>query len=196
MTTVADPLAGYREELNSGSRTTLTFNGMEDCPVDEGDMFELRSCMIVITGKRRVKRDKRWWWIVTFDRSMPERVYLLGRSGGYVEDDKMAMGAQADQNAGSPSEIWRENPMNLGPPPEPEAVPPHEVDLLPSVQIARAKHERMKMTQQDQKRKLAEGVRSLRDLVRSRIRDKSYEGATEMIDALKRDIKKRDAEFD
>lgn len=189
----SDPLAGLREELNSGALTSLMWpvTVYSECPVKQGESFKLRSCRIAITSTQKIRRAGISYWLALFDRHGPERMYLLGKSGGYVEDSKAAMTAQADLNAGSQEEAWRGNPANLGPPPEPEAVPPHIVDQLPSTKASQMRHKKQKdeESQEDRERKDAE--RALRDQIRHAFRDipaASYAEAASRISGSVREI--------
>jgi hypothetical protein len=162
-----------REEINDGSVSALWWpvSLYPDCPVLPDDSFALRSCRVQITSTRQVRRDNQVFWMALFDRHGPERVYLLGKNGGYVEDSKAAMTAQMDVNAGSPRELWRDNPMNLGPPPEPEAVPPHVVDQLPSSKASKMRHQKQKGEEAQDAQDRKDGERRLRDQIRHVFRD-------------------------
>lgn len=168
-----DPLAGLREDLNNGRLTSLTWpvSQYPECPVKPGDEYKLRSCRIVITSANKMRRGGVESWLVLFDRHGPERTYLLGKAGGYVEDPKAAMTAQADCNAGSQEEAWRQNPANLGPPPEPEAVPPHIVDSLPSTKATRMRHQQQKDEENQERSKRKDAERRIRDHSRHVFKD-------------------------
>lgn len=191
MVNQSDPLAGRREELNDGSLTSMMWPVAQypDCPVKQGESFRLRSCRITFTSTREIKRKGYRYWLGLFDRHGPERTYLLGRNGGYVEDPKAAMTAQADMNAGSPREIWRENPMNLGPPPEPEAVPPHVVDQLPATKASRMSHMKQKDDEKQIEQARKEKERTLRDRIRHAFNDLSPDKYDEVADRIAAAIK-------
>lgn len=141
-----DPLAGQREKINTGERTQLTWpDDGQGWPVEEGQTFDLRDCSIEITSRRRSKGQLgTWWFIAEFIRypKRVDRVHLLGRSGGYTEDEAQAMRAQDGEEPGTlygPGP--EENPLNLVQPPEPEAVPPAEIPGYTGSQQARARFE-------------------------------------------------------
>lgn len=66
-----DPLAGQREGINRGELRMLLFRGDRPCPVEQGQTFRLRSCMIEIghIDRRLVKR--KWAWVCNYIRSEP-----------------------------------------------------------------------------------------------------------------------------
>lgn len=127
-----DPLKGVRNAINKGERTSLAWpDEGKGCPVEVGQSFALRSCYIQIASTKRVRRGSKWLWTATFKRYVPERVRLLARGGGmdgrgYVDESRSAMAAQDADASTTLIELWRDNPLNLGPPPEPEG-PPEDV---------------------------------------------------------------------
>lgn len=140
-----DPLAGIREKINRGDLDTLLWpDEGKGCPVEVGDVFQLRSCSIEITGTRRVQRGRsEWLWRATFRRVYRSgRIYLLAARGagdeghGYVSEDKAALSSGEERPDWDPVEGDR---VPVGPPPEPEAIPPHEVRDLPTSVAARAR---------------------------------------------------------
>lgn len=164
----SDPFAGRREEINDGSLTSFSWETKlwPVCPVEMGEEHKFRSCRIAITSVHKIQRSGVQFWLALFDRYDPERIYLLGKSGGYVDDPKAAMTAQHDINAGSQEEAWRGNPANLGPPPEPEAIPPHIVDQLPSVKASKMRHQMQKGEESQVAKQRKEAERTLRDQIR------------------------------
>lgn len=139
-----DPLAGQREAINEGAESLLWPSRDADgkplaCPVKRGESFELRTCRITITQVHRLGRAHDWQWRAGFIRTKrlsADRVHLLAKRGGYTDDPRMALSA-AEQEGD-----WREVAENLGPPPEPEAVPPEIVAELPTSVVARERFER------------------------------------------------------
>lgn len=173
--TTPDPLAGFREELNSGARTSLMWSVTEfpDCPVQQGDVFNLRSCTIEITSTRKIRRQGAQHWLALFDRSQPQRTYLLGKAGGYVED---------------PRESMRDDPKS-GAPFEPEAVPPDEVDRLPSTQVAKARHKEQKDQERRMEKQCKDGEREIRDLVRRTLQNVPEDRREETIARIKNSVR-------
>ncbi len=141
-----DPLAGQREAINNGAESLLwpsvdpeTGRALA-CPVKRGDVFELRTCRITITQVHRLGRAQGWQWRAGFLRTKrvaADRVHLLAKRGGYTDDPRLALSATEQEGD------WREVPENLGPPPEPEAVPPEIVAELPTSVMAVANYERV-----------------------------------------------------
>lgn len=162
---VSDPLAGQREAVNGGAESLLwpsidAKGNRLPCPVKRGETFELRSCRITITKIHRLGRAQGWQWRAEFIRTKrvaADRVHLLAKRGGYTDDPRQALQAR-EQEGG-----WREVAENLGPPPEPEAVPPEVVADLP---LSVAARERYEAEQAERRREwealpLAERVRRL-----------------------------------
>lgn len=162
---MTDPLAGQREAINAGAESLLwpsvDANGKQlPCPVKRGEVYELRTCRITITQVHRLGRAQDWQWRAGFIRTKrvgADRVHLLAKKGGYTDDPRQAL-QMREQEGG-----WREVAENLGPPPEPEAVPPEIVAELPLSVEARVRYER----EQEERRRewealpLAERVRRL-----------------------------------
>lgn len=163
---MADPLAGQREAINRGEVERLLWpDEGKGCLVDVGDIFKLRTCHIEIVRRRRVQSGRNWFWRAEFTRRYPEgRVHLLDRKGSYTDDPEQALRAQDDPDAAT---IFTaepmENPQNLSAPPEPEAIPPHEVATLPSSVAARARFEALRQHDEQQRRvcQLSDKLRSL-----------------------------------
>lgn len=132
-----DPLAGRREEINEGLAYSLMWRDTDDgCPVEVGQVIELRSCRIQITKTHRIQKDRKWWWRAEFRRYVKgQRPQFLDRRGGLTTDRKQAMAAQDDEDPGT-LRVIREDERDLvaavahaglGEQPEPEAVPDHEI---------------------------------------------------------------------
>ncbi len=136
-----DPLAGKRAAINAGELDALLWSDDGNgCPVAVGDVFRLRSCHIEITRVHRVTAKGSWSWRAEFRRQLHEaRLYLLTRGAGdghgYATDPARALRAQDDPNAATLDQIAADDRStahrDLGDPPEPEAVAPHEVATLP-----------------------------------------------------------------
>ncbi len=146
-----DPLAGYREAINAGECDVLTWRDTgEGSPVKVGDTFKLRACSIEIRSLRRNGRGQVWHWVATFERFVrAEKLYLLtpgaGDGHGYTTSPERAhrSGEEAEANP-SPAEMaagLAADVRDVRHPPEPEAVPPHEVRNLPTSIAARARYE-------------------------------------------------------
>lgn len=142
-----DPLAGHRERINENHRLDSIAWEVKVCPVEEGQIFKLRTCHIEITRKKRQREFGRSVWRAWFRRSYPEgRVYLLAKSAGddghgYTSDDDAALDAQ-DEGATTIATVDPlDNPANLTVPPEPEAVPPHEISTYTGSALARRRFE-------------------------------------------------------
>lgn len=135
-----DPLDGQRDKINSGDKTRLVWKDAgETCPVEVGDVFELRSCSIEISKVHRAQSAGKVDWQAEFTRYERggDRVRLLGISGGYTTSPEQAMRAQDDPDAAT---LVRLDAPNLGPEPEPEAVPPHEIGNYTGDQEARQRY--------------------------------------------------------
>jgi hypothetical protein len=131
-----DPLAGQREEVNTGQRHTLVWpmeTPHDPCPVEVGQVMVLRRCTIEITRTERTKQLGKRHWVALFTRywKQGDRPLLLKASGsGYTADPDQALGLGED--------IFHDPPPNLdvveeedrspehknaGEPSEPEAIP-------------------------------------------------------------------------
>jgi hypothetical protein len=105
----ADPLAGQRQAVNTGTDELRWPDRGNGCPVKPGQSFSLRTCTIVIRRTWRVPARAGWSWRATFVRHFRDRrLWLLGRSTGYT--DRAAFAIRAWDADG----------------PEPEAVAPGE----------------------------------------------------------------------
>jgi len=176
---VRDPLAGKRQAINEGEIDVLEWRDEgKGCPVEQGQVFELRACVIEITSVRRLKRGRSdWVWRATFRRTVrahSDRPHLLKPRGGYVSDARSAM------QSGEERPRWEVISGDLvpsGPPPEPEAVPPHEVRELPTSVAARARFEELKREEVQAERELPLPARlaRLRQLAREKHVDISAE---------------------
>ena len=141
-----DPLAGMRQAINDHELSSLFWplkvDGVEQrCPVSVKQVFELRSCTIEITRIERTTRLGEKVWRAAFARfdRKPDRPLLLaplgsGDSHGYTNDPKRAAGLGEDVFGEAPETIdaVKEEDRtlehrNAGEPPEPEAVPGHEI---------------------------------------------------------------------
>lgn len=147
-----DPLAGRREGINAGYVDSLLWPDRgQGAPVEQGKFFKLRTCHIEITRVHRVQQNaegggKRWLWRAEFRRIFPEGgVFLLGKSGKYVRDAKEALTSQDDHVGATLDPIDPDDRSDahraVGEPPEPEAVPPHEVGTYTGDALARRRYE-------------------------------------------------------
>jgi hypothetical protein len=181
-----DPLAGKREAINAREIHVLIWpDDGTGCPVAQGQLFQLRSCAIEITQIRRVKRVGGFWlWQAHFRRLYrASRPYLLAERGpgdeghGYVRDEKGAMSAgDSDRPEWEPVEG---ESVPSGPPPEPEAVPPHEVEELPTTVAAQARYrkQRSEDIERNLDRSLTAQIREARVVARRHGVDVSEETA-------------------
>jgi len=145
-----DPLRGMRQAINEGRlRSLLWDDDGGDCPVEVDEQFPLRSCLIVITKTHRIKRNSSRFWRAEFERYVPERRYMLARGAGdgkgYVDDPDLAQREQAPDELAEPYEPSPAERVagvvggNDREPPEPEAVPPHEIENYTGSKLARAR---------------------------------------------------------
>lgn len=183
---VGDPLAGKREAINARQIHVLHWPDTgQGCPVKEGELYPLRSCAIEITQIRRIKRGRgEWLWQAHFRRMYrASRPYLLAAKGpgdeghGYVRDEKGALAAgNTDRPEWTPIEG---ESMPSGPPPEPEAIPPHEVEELPSSIAARARFHQLRSEdiERNLDRSITAQIREARVIARRRGVDVSEETA-------------------
>lgn len=134
-----DPLAGKRQAINAGEMSTLTWPmkaKTDPCPVDLGQVFELRSCTIEITRTERTHTRGKRTWIALFKRypRCGDRPLLIPAAGdGYTDDPARALGLREAVFDVAPStldvveeEARSDEHKNAGEPPEPEAIP-HQV---------------------------------------------------------------------
>lgn len=136
-----DPLAGWRERINTGEVDAVWW--LDDGtgkPVETGDVFQLRSCAIEITRVHRAQKGREFIWraelIRTPRRADPVRLLAVGAGNGhgYVSDDEGAITLEDVD----PDVLE----VNLGEwPCEPEAVPRDEIDNYTGSKLARARYE-------------------------------------------------------
>lgn len=164
-----DPLAGFREEINAGDRDHVTWpDDGSGCPVEQGEVFRLRSCSVQVSHTKRVQRGRSWLWIAHLRVLKADRVQLLakgkGDGHGYSVDSRASLGGgDIDGSTTLVSLEPLENPQNLGPPPEPEAIPRGEVRNLPTSVAARHRFEEAKQEtiRQNLDRSLASRLREV-----------------------------------
>lgn len=150
-----DPLEGYREAINEGSITVLVWvDDGKGKPVEQGQLFRLRSCHVLITRiERKGPKGGPWVWVAHFDRLNPDRVNLLRHGRGYTADEKEAMKVHDAPVAEALTLVELEpDPKEPGgaealasqrqDPPEPEAVDPREVANYSGSEIARRRYDR------------------------------------------------------
>ena len=151
-----DPLKGKRHEIETNDKDSILWPYSSTAPVEKGQVFEVGRIAIEITSvtkvKQRVKDEKtgdvrpEWKWRAEFiriNRVSEDRVYLLGKNGGYTDDPRTAMRAPSQHDAETINGVdWREVVENQGPPPEPEGIPSEKIADLPSAQEAKAAHRR------------------------------------------------------
>jgi hypothetical protein len=149
---VKDPLAGRRQEINEGTAYSLMWvDEGQKCPVELGDIFQLRSCRIEITKIHRIQKGRGdWWWRAEFARYVPPTPEFLDRRGGLTENIDAAMPAQDDPEPGTLRAISNDERdptaaakhAALGDQPEPEAVPKDEIPNYSGSRTARQCYER------------------------------------------------------
>jgi hypothetical protein len=135
-----DPLAGMRQAINDGSRTTLTWpmkSKADPCPVEVNQIFNLKDCTIEITRIERTHHRGKRMWVALFSRypKRADRRLLLAANGdGYTSDPKRALGLGEDLFEEAPEmlDVVEEEDRtlehrNAGQPLEPEAIPHQEV---------------------------------------------------------------------
>lgn len=182
-TSSAHPLAGQREAINRGEQHRLLWpDDGKGAPVKQGETFKLRSCSIEITRVHRVQKGREWMWRAEFTRHVPYRPVFLARSAThpYTEDPDQAIRSQDDTiNA---STLYAadpmDNPLNVRTPPEPEAVPSHEVATLPTTVAARARFEQI--NREDTEKRLDRSMTSKLREVRIRARQVGADVSREM----------------
>lgn len=163
-------LPGERRAFNEGRiSSVMRPDRGEDCTFKVGEEFKLRSCRIVVRKAHRIKRDRKRYWRVEFDRYVPDRLYLLARGAGdghgYASDPDLAQRAQdpvPGERLEGPSPAEREVGLvggNDREPPEPEAVPPHEIADYKHSKQARALYEHEIEEARAQERELPIGER-------------------------------------
>lgn len=147
-----DPLAGHRQAINEGRcESILRPDTGQPCPFKTGEEFKLRSCRIVIRKTHRIKRDRKPYWRAEFDRYVPDRLYILARGAGdgrgYASDPNLAQRAQdpiPEERSEGPSAAEQEAGVvggNDREPPEPEAVPPHEIANYSHSKLSRERYD-------------------------------------------------------
>lgn len=134
---MTDPLAGKRQAINDYDLYSLLWPDRgEKCPVQVGEIFELRSCFIEITKTHRITHEGEKKWRAAFTRIAKriDRPLFLSRVGDYTDDPDQAVGLREDVfHASAPNldaieeEARSDAHKNEGDPLEPEPVPPHEV---------------------------------------------------------------------
>jgi hypothetical protein len=151
-----DPLAGKRQAINDRELMTLIWPLMVDgreqrCPVNRGDVFDMRTCSIEITRTERSRVSGTRVWLALFSRTEKrvDRPTLLSRGTGasYTDDPSQALGLSEDVFHGSALTIdaIEEDERsaahkNAGEPLEPEAVPPHEIKHYRGSRDAHQRH--------------------------------------------------------
>jgi hypothetical protein len=151
---MADPLAGVRELIDedpdlrvlSWPAQTEVRKRARPAPVAKGEVFTLRHCSIEFVRVYRTRHHGRFVWVGEFVRTWHEaEVSILARGSGddgehgYTADADLALAAHDDHIESTLAPL--DSPRNLGPPPEPEAIPSHQVRHLPSSVGALARYE-------------------------------------------------------
>lgn len=142
-----DPLAGMREAINRGDVDHLAWTDVgKGCPVEVGQCFALRVCWIEITRRERKRSDGEFIWLAFFNRVFhnADKVNLLDRVGGaYTDDVNASIRTHEDPDASTIVLLEPDEAMGIAPrdPPEPEAVPPHEVGTYIGDMVARQRYE-------------------------------------------------------
>lgn len=139
-----DPLEGKRQRVNderSIDHLVWADRG-QGCPVKRGEIFRLKTCHIEITRTLRTRSAGKWIWFAEFTRSYSDSLlWLLDRKGGYTTDPAQALRANDDPKAATLDQLSAEERTPGTPePPEPEAVPSHEIgtyDLDRQAQLRR-----------------------------------------------------------
>lgn len=139
-----DPLAGKREAIAAGEVEHLTWPDTGDGPpVTRGQIFQLRSCHVEIAdvGRRRKEGSFIWLAMLRVEWLSSDRIRLLPRSPtsteDYVSDPDKAAGLRPPE--GYDQELIDHNFGHY--PPEPEAVPKHEIPRYLGSKAARKRHE-------------------------------------------------------
>lgn len=145
---MTDPLAGKRTAIADGELAVLTWpDDGSGCPVEVDQVFPLRRAAIQITETRRTKGKGGFYWVAHFElfRTDTDKVRLLNRRGdGYTANPREAMAGTGEEH-GSTTIVSTE-PLDLAAneyqrPPEPEAVPKHEIANYSGSKLARARYE-------------------------------------------------------
>lgn len=174
-----DPLAGLRERINEDTSVhALAWPDRgQGAPVQVGQVFKLRRVAIEVTRVRRERRGHGFVWIADFTRYHPDRgprVLTRGAGDGLDEHfgytDTPETGLLLDDEHTEATLVPLNSPRNLGPPPEPEAIPPHEVESLPRTAAARMRFEEAEIERRAALERMTppQRVRALREEVRRR----------------------------
>jgi hypothetical protein len=160
-----DPLAGYREEINSGERDHVTWSDDgQGCPVERGEVFHLRSCMVQVVSTKRVQKGRQWLWLARLRVLRADTPQMLTRGLRLTKDPRQALRGQDDHGSTTLQSVEPlDNPANLYAPPEPEVVPHEVVKDLPTTVAARARFEeaRQDTIRQNLDRSLASQLREV-----------------------------------
>lgn len=172
-----DPLEGVRKKLNEGALDRLAWPDKgKGSPVQAGDVYKLQSCHVQITHVRRTREKGKWVWVATFVTHRPEgKIYILGRRGGYVHDPAHALKAGGELHGSTTIDAVSldersEAHKDYGDPPEPEAIPPHQVETLPTSAGARRRfdQQRRRLEQERRTEQLAGQLKKLQRRAASR----------------------------
>lgn len=156
-----DPLAKRRQRINEGEAYSLiwTDTGI-GCPVDVGQVFQLRACRIEITKTHRIHKkqawefegewlDAGWYWRAEFDTYWKTaKTQFLARRGGITSERRQAMPQQDSPDPGTLHLVTDDerDPVAaaqhraLGEAPEP-ALSDHEIRELRGSREARQRYE-------------------------------------------------------
>ena len=160
-----DPLAGFREEINSGDRDHVTWpDDGSGCPVEVGEVFRLRACTVQVAHTKRVQRGRDWLWLARLRVLRPDVPIMLTRGLKLTKDPRQALRGQDEHGSTTLQSVEPlDNPQNLYAPPEPEVVPHSVVKELPSTVAARARFEeaRQETIRQNLDRSLASQLREV-----------------------------------
>lgn len=138
-----DPLAGYRNALAKGEIAEIKWRDTgEGAPVKEGDLFPLRHGGVECIRIHRRREGRDWWWIGRFNliRGDGTKRYFLGKGLGFINDPDYTV--PAGESEFSPPDAQGVSLFSVATePPEPECIPPHSVEELPTTVAARARFE-------------------------------------------------------
>lgn len=165
---MADPLAGMRKKIASGEIRVLRWPGDRDCPVQNGQRFQVQGVEIEIHSiKRHIAAGKPVEWHATFIRHEKDRVYLL-RQAPPVH----ATHEKPDEVSGSLAERARRDGNYTSSrvsavPDEPETVGPDWKDQNAEVRRLRHKEHRSQIERERReliaKRRLGEALQAADD---------------------------------